>query len=60
MREEPERVDYLVRQVGTDRWEVSRHGIEKPVASFPDRDDAIEIAEHLTTISGFAAARRRH
>lgn len=60
MQSEPATVMYLVRQVGANRWEVNRSGLDKPVASFPDKEGAVEFAERMSVATGKPAARNYH
>jgi hypothetical protein len=39
---------YFVTKASLGRWQVVRRGIDKSVASFPDRQDALECARRLS------------
>jgi hypothetical protein len=39
---------YFVTKAGLGRWQVVRRGIDKSVASFPDRQDALACARRLS------------
>ncbi len=40
-------VQYTVERSGHDRWEVNKRGFEKAIASFSDKNDAVDYARSL-------------
>ncbi len=40
-------VQYTVERCSSDRWEVSKRGFNKAIASFSDKNDAVDYARSL-------------
>ena len=48
MENKPEpKVCYKVERARSGHWDVNEEGFEKPIASFPDKDDAVDYAHRL-------------
>ncbi len=43
---------YSVERSAPDRWEVSKSGFAKVIASFSDRNDAVDYAQFLADLQG--------
>ncbi len=40
-------IHYTVERCGSDRWEVNKRGFNKAIASFSDKNDAVDYARSL-------------
>ena len=48
MENKPEpKVSYVVKQSSSGEWEVNESGFDKPIASLPTRDEALDYAQRL-------------
>ena len=48
MENKPEdKVNYVVERSNAGQWDVNEEGFDKPIASFQEKDDAVEYAQRL-------------